>query len=200
VNTVTRTIRPLRQQIVRLSVSLGLAASLAGGFAVPAFAADLVTQEITAGTRSASVADLAFSNVAYSHVSQTPTGSMTLTANDSTGSGAGWNVTILSSFFNRTGSVVEEDALDIPAANFSLTSAALPAMTAGQAVNVTGGNGPEASAASGTLDSAKKVILAGIGYGQGTYTQALGVSLVIPAQARAGTYTGTLVTTISAAP
>ncbi|CAN5461824.1 hypothetical protein BH20CHL6_BH20CHL6_15370 [soil metagenome] len=52
----------------------------------------------------------------------------------------------------------------------------------------------------GTLDSARKVVQANAGYGEGTYTQDLGVSLLIPAQSRAGTYTGTLTTTISAAP
>ncbi len=62
------------------------------------------------------------------------------------------------------------------------------------------GNGPEASVTSGTLNTARKVISAGATYGVGTYTQSLGVSLSVPADSRAGTYTSTLTTSITAAP
>lgn len=57
--------------------------------ATTAFAADTVSQVVTPGTRTASVADLRFSAMGYSQAAQTPTGSMSLTADDSTGSGAG---------------------------------------------------------------------------------------------------------------
>jgi len=52
----------------------------------------------------------------------------------------------------------------------------------------------------GALDTARKVVQANATYGEGTYDQALGVSLTIPAESRAGTYTGTLTTTVTAAP
>jgi hypothetical protein len=121
---------------------------------------------------------------------------MTLTIDSSTNA-AGWNVTILSSAFVYSG---VNSGSNIPAANFALTSAAAPVMTSGQAVDAT--NGPKVPTTSpvGTLDSARKTVQANAEYGQGTYTQALGVSLTIPAQSRAGTYTGTLTTTIAAAP
>lgn len=182
----------------RLALSFVAALSMAA-VATTAFAADSVTQTVTAGTRTASNTNLAFADVAYSHTAQTPTGSMTLSVDDSTGTGAGWNVTVLTSAFVYTGT---NSGTNIPAANFSLTSAAAPVMTAGQAINVTAGNGPAIPTVSpvGTLDSARKTVQAGIGYGQGAYSQALGVSLLIPAQSRAGTYTGTLTTTIAAAP
>ena len=51
-----------------------------------------------------------------------------------------------------------------------------------------------------SIGRGRKVVQANAGYGLGTYTQALDVSLTIPAQSRAGTYTGTLTTTIAAAP
>ncbi|HUQ78657.1 MAG TPA: WxL domain-containing protein [Patescibacteria group bacterium] len=179
----------------RITLSVGASALLVGTIAAPAFAADTVTQAVTAGTRSASVADLTLASVAYSHSGQSSTGSMTLTADDSSGSGAGWNVTIISSAFVYSGS---NGGTNIAASNFSLTSAATPVQTAGQAVDTT--DGPYASVTSGALNAARKTVAANAGFGQGTYTQALGVSLTIPAQSRVGTYTGTLTTTISAAP
>lgn len=177
-----------------------MAALALSAFATTAFAADLpVTQAVTAGTRTASNDAPTLADVVSTHVDQTTTGSMTLTADDSTGSGAGWNVTIQSSAFVYTGS---NSGTDIPAVNFSLASADAPQMTAGQAINVTAGDGPALPTTSpvGTLDAARKTVQAGIAYGQGTYTQGLGVSLTIPAESRAGTYTGTLTTTIAAAP
>ncbi len=181
--------------------ALGLvAAALAALLAVaPVAAADVVTQAVTAGTRTASVANLTLTSKAYSHSAQTSTGTMTLTADDSTGSNLGWNVTVVSSAFVYSGG---NGGTNIPAANFSLTSAAAPVMTAGQAVDTLGVGGPKVPAISpvGTLDSARKTVQALVLFGNGTYTQALGVSLSIPAQSAAGTYTGTLTTTIAAAP
>ena len=180
----------------RLALSLVAALSMAA-VATTAFAADTVTQAVTAGTHTASNANLTLPSVAYAHTAQTSTGSMTLTADDSTGSGAGWNVTILSSAFAYTGA---NSGTNIPAANFSLSSAAAPVMTAGQVIDATGGPKVPTISPLGTLDTARKTVQANVGFGLGTYTQALGVSLSIPAQSRVGTYTGTITTTIAAAP
>jgi len=165
--------------------------------ALPASAADVVTQAVTSGARSASVANLALASVPYSHSSQTSTGTMTLTADDSSGTNLGWNVTILSSSFAYSGG---NGGSAIPATNFALTSAATPVKSAGQ--NVDPVNGPKVPVVSpvGTLDAARKTIQAAALSGRGTYTQALGVSLDIPATTVAGTYTATLVTSITAAP
>lgn len=73
-------------------------------------------------------------------------------------------------------------------------------MTTGQAVDPIGGPRVPAANATGALDVARKTIQADAGFGVGTYTQALGVTLSIPGQTSAGTYTSTLTTTISAAP
>lgn len=181
----------------RTLAGLGLTAVITALAAMPVLAVDTVTQAVNAGTRSASVADTTLTAVTYSHSAQTNTGSLTLTADDSSGTGAGWNVTILSSAFAYTGT---NGGTAIPAANFSITSAAAPTMTAGQAIDATGGPKVPATGSTGTLDVARKTIQANAGFGQGTYTQALGVSLNIPAQSRAGTYTGTLTVTISSGP
>ncbi|MBA3801148.1 MAG: WxL domain-containing protein [Geodermatophilaceae bacterium] len=118
-------------------------------------------------------------------------------ADDSTGSNAGWNVTILTSAFVYSGG---NSGDNISASRSRLSSAAAPAMIAGEAVD--GEDGPMVPSTSpvGTLDSARKTDQANADFGNGTYSQALGVSLSIPAQSAAGTYTGTLTTSITAAP
>lgn len=181
------------------AAGLAAAALVTIGAAPAAFAADTVTQVVNGGTRTASVANLTMAAVTYSHSAQSNPGTMTLTADDSSGTGLGWNVTVVSSAFVYSGT---NGGTNIPAANLSLTSAAAPTMTAGQAVDPLGVGGPKVPLVSpvGTLDSARKTVQANANFGQGTYTQGLGVSLSIPAQSRAGTYTGTLTTTIAAAP
>jgi hypothetical protein len=176
-----------------------LAAVATAALAMPVAADNTVTQTVSGGTRSASVANLTLGSVAYSHSAQASTGTMTLTADDSTGSNLGWNVTIQSSAFVYSGG---NGGTNIPAANFSLTSASPPTVNAGQAVDALGIGGPKVPATSpvGTLDTPRKTLHALTLFGNGTYSQALGVSLSIPAQSAAGTYTGTLTTTISAAP
>lgn len=192
----------LKSRFTRLSTGLVVATALALGASMPAFASDTITQGITGGSLTASVADVAIATpVTYSHSAQTVNGSMTLTADDSTGSGAGWNVTIQSSAFVwSAGTSGAANGTNIAASAFSITSVDAPVMTAGQAVSVTDGPMVPTTSPVGSLDSARKVIQANAAYGSGTYTQAIGVRLNIPAQSHAGTYTGTLTTTISAAP
>lgn len=183
------------RQYKRVVAGLGLATLLTVSMAAPAFAADTATATVTAGTLTASYADLTIAAVSYSHSAQTTDSQdMTLTADDSTGSGDGWNVTVLSSAFVYSG---DNGGTNIPAANFVFGTPNTPIATAGQAVDGIGG--PTAGVG-GALDAAKKVISANADFGQGTYTQTVGAQLTIPAQSRAGTYTGTLTTTISAGP
>jgi hypothetical protein len=186
-----------RKRLAAVAATLG-AAGLMLTAAPPAFAVDTVVQQVTGGASTASVANLTLPSVATAHTSQNSAGTMVLTANDSSGSGAGWNVTIQSSAFVYSGS---NNGTNIPAANFSLTSAAVPTSTAGQAVDVTGGpKVPADPSPLGPLSSARKTVQANANFGQGTYTQDLGVSLTIPANSRVGTYTGTLTTTINSGP
>jgi hypothetical protein len=190
------TISPRR----RLAVVLGTAGLLVAVAAGPAAAADTVILAITGSGLTASVADLTFTSVGYQNAAHDVTGSMTLTADDSTGSGAGWNVTIMSSAFVWVGTA--NGGTDIPAAGLALTTAAAPTMIAGQAVSVAAATGPQVPPTSpiGRLDTPRKTLVATAAYGAGTYTQALGVTLTIPAMSRVGVYTGTLTTTITSAP
>lgn len=145
---------------------------------------------------TAAIADLVLPAVTSSHAAQTTTGTMTLTVTDSA-PGAGWNVTILSSAFAYSGA---HGGTSIPAANFSITEARAPVLVSGQAIDATGGPKVPPVGATGTLDIARKTIQAEVGYGGGTYTQELAVSLVVPANSRAGTYTASLTVTASAGP
>ena len=184
----------------RLALGLGASALLLATVAGPAFAADSVTLAITGSGLTASVADLALTSVPYQNASHNVTGSMLLTADDSTGTGAGWNVTIMSSALVWVGTA--NGGTNIPAASFALTSAAAPTMIAGQVVSVAASTGPQVPPTSpfGTLDTPRKTLAATAAYGSGTYSQALGVTLTIPAMSRVGVYTGTLTTTITSAP
>ena len=145
---------------------------------------------------TAGIADLVLPAVTSSHTAQTTTGTMTLTVTDSA-PGAGWNVTILSSAFAYSGA---HEGTSIPAANFAITEARAPTLASGQAIDPVGGPKVPPTGATGGLDAARKTIQADVGYGGGTYTQELAVSLVVPANSRAGTYTASLTVTASVGP
>jgi hypothetical protein len=184
----------------RLAVGLGASALLAATAVGPALAANTVTQAITGSGLTASVADLTLGSVAYQNAAHDVTGTMTLTADDSTGTGAGWNVTIESSAFVWVGTA--NGGIDIPATKFALTTAAAPTMISGQPIGAALSTGPQVPPTSpiGSLDTPRKTLVATAAYGAGTYEQALGVTLTIPAMSRVGTYTGTITTTITSAP
>jgi hypothetical protein len=171
---------------------MALARGLVAGLMLAALAPERVSAAL-----SASVANLTLPPVTFSHDPQVSAGTMTLTATDTALVGLGWNVTIEASAFVYSG---PNNGTDIAASSFALTSAANPVHVSGQAIDAT--NGPKIPAASplGTLDVPRKVLQANALYGVGEYTQALDVSLIIPAQARAGTYTTSLTTTISVGP
>lgn len=188
--------KPSLQRRTALGLSLG--ALLIGTLAGPASAAT-VTQQITGGGLTASVADLTLPSVSYQNAAHDVIGTMVVTADDSRGTGAGWSVTVQGSAFVFSGAA---GGTDIPAANFALTSAQQPVWIAGQAVSLIAANGPQIppTIVYGSLETPIKTIRATAAYGSGTYSQDLGVTLTIPAQSYVGTYTGTLTTTISATP
>lgn len=179
----------------RLAVVTATAA-MALTLVAPAAAVDTVDTTVTGGSRTASIADLTLPGLNYSHSDQTTGGTMQLSVNDETGTGDGWNVTVLAGDFAYTG---DNAGSAIPAANFNLDSIADPVLVSGQAIDPTGG--PLADSANvGTLDSARKVIHADAGYGSGSYTQDLPVTLTVPGETLAGAYTSTLTVTNAAGP
>ena len=163
----------------------------------PSLAANTVTANVKPGARSASINDAVLPAVDYSDSAQVTSGTMELTAQDSSGTGLGWSVTVLSSKFVYEGQYAGSD---IPASNLLLTSAAAPTAVSGQAVDATGGPKVPLTSPLGPLSSARKTVQALAGFGKGTYTQALGVSLTFPGQSLAGKYTATLTVTVAAGP
>jgi hypothetical protein len=164
----------------------------------PGLAADTVTQVITGnGALSASVANASMGSIAYSNAAGSTTGTLTLTVDDPRGTSAGWNVTIQSGDFIY-GGAANASAQDLPASGFAITTVNTPTVIAGQAVGV---GGPLAvGAAAASLDVARTPIRANAGYGSGSYSQTLPVSLAIPALSQAGTYTATLTVSITSGP
>ena len=183
-----------------LGSSVLLAAAMAVAASVPAMAStSSVTQVLSAGVFTATITSLTLPPISVSNAPQTPTGHMTVTADDSRGgaSGGGWSVTTQASDFAYTG---VNGGTAIPAANFGLTAAAQPVMVAGQPWDLTGGPNVPPTLVIGSLDVARIVMITTAAFGQGTYTQDLSVSLLVPASSKVGTYTGTLTTTNSTTP
>lgn len=157
------------------------------------------------GALSASVADVTFGQITYSHAQQAQSGTLSLTATDTgfLGTNSGWNVTLSSSAFAYSG---PNSGTPIPAANLAITTAHPPIRISGQAISPSGG--PRTTNVTGALNVARKTLQADgptgtivlTYYGIGTYSQAIDVSLVVPGQSRAGTYTATLTVTMSAGP
>lgn len=154
---------------------------------------------------TASTANLTLASIGYSHVDQTSLGSLTLEARDTgtttcilficSTTNDGWNVTLQASNFAYTGT---NNGAAIPAANLAVTQAHPPTRVSGDAISGTGG--PRTTNVTGSLDTPRKTLQADDGFGIGTYRQVIDVSLLVPGQARAGTYTTTLTVTISSGP
>jgi hypothetical protein len=188
------------KRIRGIALALGLSTALLVG-ALPASAQSTVTQSVTAGSLSASLGNLGLTSVPYSLSDRASIGALDLAAEDLTGSSAGWNVTVLASNFVWTTVAGSTGGTDIPAVNFTLISAAVPVLVLGQAVGVAAATGPNPVFTSAVpLNTARKVIAATAAYGDGSYTQDLGVSLNVPGQSKLGLYTSTLTTTITTAP
>ena len=192
-------VRPRFSRKVSPHVVGGALALVVGlGFASSTLAVNTVSTTVVGGTRTASIADAFLGPVPYSHVDTPRSGSLLLTADDSSGTNAGWNVTVLAGAFNYTGTF---GGVAIPAANFTLTSAAAPGHSTGQGVSpAQGPKVPDTLLPPTTLDTPRKVLHSNPNHGRGTYTQALGVTLVVPADSVEGNYTSLLTVTIAAAP
>lgn len=184
---------------MRTSVKTLAAGSLAAAslLIVPAAIAaetdgSAATVAVTSGSLDVTAADVALGTVATSHTSTPVPGSFALTVDDTTGTGAGWDITQQVTAFGYTGVNGGED---ISAANFSVTSVDNLASTAGE--DTTGIT--TAGEAIGDLSTPKTVLAAAADAGEGAYAADVAVNLTVPAGSRAGDYTATLTTTAAPA-
>jgi hypothetical protein len=156
----------------------------------------LVTVGPSLGATTASTANLTIAAATVTHVSQNMPGTLALSVADTVG--LGWKVTVQSSNMKYSGTFGSTPVNDIPAANLSLGTPATPVRVSGQAIDAT--NGPKRVGTGGVLSAPIKVINANSGFGVGSYTQSLPLTVSIPANPRQGTYTATLTVTITAGP
>ncbi|GGG69019.1 hypothetical protein GCM10011374_36820 [Kocuria dechangensis] len=189
---------------MRRSNGLRVRASLT---AVAVVGSVLATAAPASAAFTAELQDLSLPSVTYSHQKRTVSGRVVLTAADTSIplldpltelliESEGWHVTAQASDLRYSGL---HNGTDIPAGNLAVASVETPVAADGLSEAVDPVGGPRIPAASplGSLDSPRTVLEARPGHGRGTYTQGIALSLTLPPGARAGTYTGTVTTTIS---
>jgi DNA-binding beta-propeller fold protein YncE len=153
-----------------------------------------VSASVTSGPLTASLASVEFAAVAFSHGAQTTTADAVLLADDQTGLLAGWDVTMQASDLEWTSPIdPTKTGHTIAASELSLDGV----------VGVVTDSGDEFVGTTTdlvSLGSAVSVVAASDGDGNGSYSVPLTFNLAVPANAPAGSYVGTLTTTISSAP
>lgn len=182
----------IARRTVRALAGILAAGLVTGVMAGPALGANRVNQSVEPGTRSV-ISDLSLDSVT-SAGDRTISGTLIVTVDDATGTGAGWDVTIRASALVNTTSPA---APEIPASSLTLGDPGEPMVIAGQAVHTR--HGPFAGSG-GSLDVARTVISAGENHGLGTYTQSVPMTLQIPPGAASGMYTGTLTVSFGSGP
>lgn len=154
-----------------------------------------VSVAVTSGALTTRLSDVNFGSIPFSHGAQYFNADTMLFADDQTGLRAGWGVTMQASALVWTGpDGTTDETFDIAADRLSLFPLENVITDAGD--DFIGSTLDGATA----LNSEVGVFSAGAGDGNGSYEVPLTVQLAVPANALAGTYVGTLTTTISAAP
>jgi hypothetical protein len=182
----------IRSTVVAVAGAVLLTAStaLAGLAQTSSTATSSVT--INAGAFTASIAAANFAPVTYSFVDQTTSdGSLTVSVNDSTGDGNGWQVTVgIGDFVGQTraAEVIEFE-------NLSLDNAAITATATGSQP-VSTANMPVSYAAV----APQLTWTANTNYGQGAYDLDVEASLNVPGLTKVQTYTSTAMLTIVTGP
>ena len=133
-----------------------------------------------------------FGGVTLNGSAQSTTATMgTFTVTDARGTGVGWNVTVQGTQFTMAGHTLPMNSISMPAptvANIDSTSGSTPSITTGPYL----------------IDNASAVKItsaAADGTGMGSYTYTPGsLTLSIPANAYAGTYTSTVTVSVVTGP
>lgn len=177
-------------------LAAGLIVAAAFGIGMKPAIADTVGVTVIPGERSASTTDLVLPAVYADNEAWQTAGMVTLWADDSSGTGDGWTVTVQAGAFACTDCEIPSS---LPASSLSAFYTQPVEVAAGQAIDEVAG--PHTGANSlGSLDVARPLMAADAGAGMGTYSETVGLLLNVPAFTMAGTYSTTLTVSITAAP
>lgn len=184
--------------IVKRSIALG--SLLTGlGLLIPASvmgATATVTGNLTAGSLSLTTSAAPSFSANLAAGDQTPTYSVPATAQDTTGSGSGWDLTITSTQFTTSG-----PSSHTLAANASTLTAVSDACASGTCTSPSNSiSYPLAVPAAPSAPPAVKFFDAAAFTGMGTFTIAPTIAVNVPQNSYAGTYTSTLTLSINSGP
>lgn len=181
----------MSRKILILALSVVVISLVVYGASLASAATTNVHVVVTGGALSlASTADSTLTAVLLDGTDKSSTGNLgELTATDSRGTGAGWNVVVSSANFD------DGAGHSIAAAGFNYTGITAPIVTD------YGNAAPTAGAVTGALSGGgKKVLSAAVGDGMGTYRATPDLQLDVPAETYAGTYTAVVTETITTGP
>lgn len=175
----------------RTSLRLGAILVAAAAFAFPASALAATAEStgtITAGSLSLTTTATPTFSATLNGTNQTPTYTLPMTVEDSTGSGAGWNTTITSTQFTTGGETPR---------TLATTASSMTGVTSecaeGTCTNPTNAiTYPLTVPAAATPPAAVKFFNAAANTGMGKFTLTPTVGVSVPANTYAGTYTSTV--------
>jgi WxL domain surface cell wall-binding len=181
----------------RLRSALLLAVGMAGVAVASGLAASVpVTATVNAGSLSMSSSATPSVSVTLNGTDQTPTYTAALAANDQTGSGSGWNLTVTSTQFTTGGGSPKT----LPTTASSISSVS-DSCTHGTCTDPTNGTSyPVVVPAASSPPTAVKFYSAAANTGMGDFTVTPTVGVTIPANAYAGSYSSTLTIAVVSGP
>ena len=159
-------------------------------------ASPTVTGTVSAGALSVATAAAPTFSANLATGDQTPAYTLPLTANDTTGTGAGWNLTITSTQFTTGGGTPHTLAT-----NASTITGVTSACATGTCTNPTNAvTYPVGIPAAATAPTAVKFFNAAANTGLGSFTVTPTVGVFVPASTFAGSYSSTLTVSIVSGP
>jgi len=159
-------------------------------------ASPTVTGTVTAGALSVATSAAPTFSATLAGGDSTPTYTLPLTAVDTTGSGAGWNLTVTSTQFTTGGGTPH-----LLAANASTITGATSVCASGTCTNPTNAvTYPVVVPAGATPPTAVKFFNAAASTGLGSFTVTPTVGVFVPATTFAGSYSSTLTVSIVSGP
>jgi hypothetical protein len=155
-----------------------------------------VTGTVSAGALSVATSAAPTFSANLASGDQTPTYTLPLTATDTTGTGAGWNLTITSTQFTTGGGTPHTLAT-----NASTVTGVTSSCASGTCTNPTNAvTYPVSIPAGATAPTAVKLFNAAANTGLGSFTVTPTVGVFVPASTFAGSYSSTLTVSIVSGP